>query len=163
MPLHWHLAAAHCSLTLPSACLQSLFIVILTSSGALTTTDEDGNTTSEGTQLQELLICLEMLPASIAMLWAFNYNDYKGTGKYLKHHCIAITACWEGSDPVAASACIEEVWWYLRLDGMDVVEGSTSQAFNPERCRQVLMPCLCLRQGCQLTPCVSICCMLLLL
>ena len=66
--------------------MQSLFIVILSSAGALDSDDSsDEGQPDPGRQLQELLICLEMLPASIAMLWAFNYQDYKGTGKHGKH------------------------------------------------------------------------------
>ena len=35
----------------------------------------------DGKNLQNLLICLEMLPAALGMLVAFPYTEYKGSGK----------------------------------------------------------------------------------
>ncbi|KAK9819743.1 hypothetical protein WJX72_001824 [[Myrmecia] bisecta] len=34
----------------------------------------------DGKNLQNFIICVEMLPASIFMIWAFPYSEYKGTG-----------------------------------------------------------------------------------
>ncbi|DBA98206.1 hypothetical protein WJX77_005615 [Trebouxia sp. C0004] len=52
---------------------QSLFISILSGAGVIKTTDDSKN-------LQNFLIACEMLPASIFMLWAFPYTDYKASG-----------------------------------------------------------------------------------
>ena len=40
-------------------------------------------TTEDGKNLQNFLIACEMLPASIFMLWAFPYTDYKTSGELL--------------------------------------------------------------------------------
>lgn len=53
--------------------MQSLFISILSGAGVIKTTDDSKN-------LQNFLIACEMLPASIFMLWAFPYTDYKSSG-----------------------------------------------------------------------------------
>lgn len=37
-------------------------------------------TTDDSKNLQNFLIACEMLPASIFMLWAFPYTDYKASG-----------------------------------------------------------------------------------
>lgn len=37
----------------------------------------------DGKNLQNFLICLEMLPAALGMLWAFPYTEYKGSGQRL--------------------------------------------------------------------------------
>lgn len=63
-------AAQHASV------LQSLFISILSGAGVIKTTDDSKN-------LQNFLIACEMLPASIFMLWAFPYTDYKASGMSL--------------------------------------------------------------------------------
>ncbi|KAL3156384.1 hypothetical protein ABBQ38_000699 [Trebouxia sp. C0009 RCD-2024] len=52
---------------------QSLFISILSGAGVIRTTED-------GKNLQNFLIACEMLPASIFMLWAFPYTDYKTSG-----------------------------------------------------------------------------------
>lgn len=56
--------------------MQSLFISILSGAGVIKTTDDSKN-------LQNFLIACEMLPASIFMLWAFPYTDYKSSGTCL--------------------------------------------------------------------------------
>jgi hypothetical protein len=50
-----------------------LFISILSGAGVIKSEADSKN-------LQNFLICLEMLPAAIFMQWAFPYTDYKGTG-----------------------------------------------------------------------------------
>ena len=52
-------------------------IAILVGTGAL-------DTGEDGSNLQNLLICLEMLPASIAMFYAFPYTEYTEGGENLK-------------------------------------------------------------------------------
>lgn len=59
--------------------MQSLFISILSGAGVIKTTDDSKN-------LQNFLIACEMLPASIFMLWAFPYTDYKASGMSM-HVC----------------------------------------------------------------------------
>lgn len=54
--------------------VQSLFISILSGAGVIRTTED-------GKNLQNFLIACEMLPASIFMLWAFPYTDYKTSGE----------------------------------------------------------------------------------
>ena len=54
--------------------MQSLFISILSGAGVIKTTEDSKN-------LQNFLIACEMLPASIFMLWAFPYTDYKTSGE----------------------------------------------------------------------------------
>jgi hypothetical protein len=51
--------------------LQSLLVSILAGSGVLDTTEDQKN-------LANFLICAEMLPAAIGMLFAFPYLEYKG-------------------------------------------------------------------------------------
>ena len=46
--------------------------------GALATTEDQKN-------LQNFLICVEMLPAAVGMLFAFPYHEYKGTGVQAPH------------------------------------------------------------------------------
>lgn len=53
--------------------LQSLFISILSGAGVIKSTED-------GKNLQNFLITVEMLPASIFMLYAFPYTDYKASG-----------------------------------------------------------------------------------
>jgi hypothetical protein len=53
-------------------CLQSLLVSILAGSGVLDSTEDQKN-------LANFLICAEMLPAAIGMLFAFPYLEYKGT------------------------------------------------------------------------------------
>jgi hypothetical protein len=52
---------------------QGLFIAILQVAGSL-------QTVTDGKNLQNLLICLEMLPAALGMMFAFPYTEYKGQG-----------------------------------------------------------------------------------
>eukprot|EP00884_Botryococcus_braunii_P002753 jgi/Botrbrau1/12479/Bobra.0169s0026.1 len=52
---------------------QGLFLAILVGGGAIPSV-------LDGKNLQNFLICVEMLPASIAMLFAFPYQEYKGSG-----------------------------------------------------------------------------------
>ncbi len=52
---------------------QGLFIAILTVGGVLKSVDD-------GKNLQNFLICVEMLPAALGMLYAFPYTEYKGAG-----------------------------------------------------------------------------------
>ncbi|BDA41803.1 Transmembrane protein 184B at N-terminal half [Coccomyxa sp. Obi] len=52
---------------------QGLFIAILQVAGSIKTVED-------GKNLQNFLICLEMLPAALGMLWAFPYTEYKGSG-----------------------------------------------------------------------------------
>jgi hypothetical protein len=54
--------------------LQGLFIAILQVAGTIRTVED-------GKNLQNLLICLEMLPAALGMLWAFPYTEYKSSGR----------------------------------------------------------------------------------
>ena len=54
-----------------SLCLQSLVVSILAGSGVLSSTEDQKN-------LANFLICAEMLPAAIGMLFAFPYYEYKG-------------------------------------------------------------------------------------
>lgn len=53
-------------------------IAILVGTGALSTGED-------GSNLQNLLICLEMLPASIAMFYAFPYAEYTEGGAHKLH------------------------------------------------------------------------------
>ena len=55
--------------------MQGLFIAILTVAGVLKTVDD-------GKNLQNFLICVEMLPAALGMLYAFPYTEYKGAGAH---------------------------------------------------------------------------------
>ena len=52
--------------------LQSLLVSILAGSGLLAGAEDQKN-------LSNFLICMEMLPAAIGMLFAFPYLEYKGT------------------------------------------------------------------------------------
>ena len=61
-------------LSCPDCCmslLQSLLVSILAGSGLLAGTQDQKN-------LSNFLICTEMLPAAIGMLFAFPYIEYKG-------------------------------------------------------------------------------------
>lgn len=56
--------------------LQSLLVSILAGSGLLASSQDQKN-------LSNFLICMEMLPAAVGMLFAFPYLEYKGrTVKY---------------------------------------------------------------------------------
>ena len=55
-------------------CSQGLLIAILQAAGSVSTVED-------GKNLQNLLICLEMLPAGLGMLAAFPYTEYKGSGQ----------------------------------------------------------------------------------
>lgn len=57
---------------------QGILIAILVGTGALSTGED-------GSNLQNLLICLEMLPASIAMFYAFPYSEYTDGGTHQPH------------------------------------------------------------------------------
>lgn len=59
---------------------QGLFIAILTVGGVL-------KTVTDGKNLQNFLICVEMLPAALGMLYAFPYTEYKGAGALSAHLC----------------------------------------------------------------------------
>jgi hypothetical protein len=52
---------------------QGLFIALLVGAGVIPTV-------VDGKNLQNFMICCQMLPASIAMLFAFPYQEYKGSG-----------------------------------------------------------------------------------
>lgn len=56
-------------------CTQGLFIAILQAAGTVSTVED-------GKNLQNMLICLEMLPAALGMLVAFPYTEYKGSGEH---------------------------------------------------------------------------------
>ena len=99
------------------------------------------------------------------MLWAFNYKDYKGTGKYLEHHCIVEQAVGRAETlqqllPALKRAGGESAW----LAGML----STSQAFNHKGagdcscCPASRHTFVCGRAD-KGTPVFTCCCMLLLL
>lgn len=51
--------------------LQGLFVAFLVGGGAIATV-------RDGKNLQNFLICVEMLPAALGMLFAFPYTEYKG-------------------------------------------------------------------------------------
>lgn len=53
--------------------MQSLLVSILKGADVLETTEDQKN-------LQNFLICVEMLPAAIGMLFAFPYHEYKAEG-----------------------------------------------------------------------------------
>ena len=57
---------------------QGILIDILVGTGAM-------DTAEDGSNLQNLLICLEMLPASIAMFYAFPYTEYTEGGENVEH------------------------------------------------------------------------------
>ena len=59
--------------------MQGLFIAILQAAGSIATVED-------GKNLQNLLICLEMLPAALGMLVAFPYTEYKGSGERSSAH-----------------------------------------------------------------------------
>ena len=61
---------------------QGLFIAILTVGGVL-------KTVTDGKNLQNFLICVEMLPAALGMLYAFPYTEYKGAGAHSACLCRA--------------------------------------------------------------------------
>ena len=61
---------------------QGLLIAILQAAGSVSTVED-------GKNLQNLLICLEMLPAGLGMLAAFPYTEYKGSGQF----SIAVSLC----------------------------------------------------------------------
>ena len=56
-------------------CVQGLFISFLVGGGAI-------DTVRDGKNLQNFLICLEMLLASFGMLIAFPYSEYKNAGVF---------------------------------------------------------------------------------
>lgn len=53
--------------------MQGILIAILVGSGAI-------DNAEDGSNLQNLLVCLEMLPAAIGMFYAFPYTEYKDGG-----------------------------------------------------------------------------------
>ena len=66
--------------------VQGLFIAILQAAGSIATVED-------GKNLQNLLVCLEMLPAALGMLVAFPYTEYKGSGEHLISICQCSTGC----------------------------------------------------------------------
>ena len=54
---------------------QGILIAIMVGTGAM-------DSAEDGSNLQNLLICLEMLPASIAMFYAFPYTEYTEGGEH---------------------------------------------------------------------------------
>ena len=77
-------------------CMQSLFISILSGAGVIKTTEDSKN-------LQNFLIACEMLPASIFMLWAFPYTDYKTSGG-TQCFSLCLQACCIGKWPSVQTA-----------------------------------------------------------
>ena len=72
------LSCAGCSdlfrkLGLGAAVVQGILIAILVGTDAIKVAEDGAN-------LQNLLICLEMLPASLAMFYAFPHTEYKEDG-----------------------------------------------------------------------------------
>ena len=68
-------------LQLTTRIAQGIGLAILVGTGAIATAEDAGN-------VQNLLICLEMLPASAAMFFAFPYSEYLegGTSCARSHH-----------------------------------------------------------------------------
>ena len=80
--------------------VQGLFIAILQAAGSIATVED-------GKNLQNLLVCLEMLPAALGMLVAFPYTEYKGSGEHLISICRAFPAnsfwlSWHAACPKAS-------------------------------------------------------------
>ena len=67
--------------------MQGLLIAILQAAGIVVTV-------ADGKNLQNLLICLEMLPAALGMLVAFPYTEYKGSGELPAFLLNALAAGW---------------------------------------------------------------------
>ena len=67
--------------------MQGLLIAILQAAGIVVTV-------ADGKNLQNLLICLEMLPAALGMLVAFPYTEYKGSGEPPAFLLTALAARW---------------------------------------------------------------------
>ncbi len=67
--------------------MQGLLIAILQAAGIVVTV-------ADGKNLQNLLICLEMLPAALGMLVAFPYTEYKGSGELPAFLVNALAAGW---------------------------------------------------------------------
>lgn len=61
------------TLRLEAPVLQGILIAILVGTNAIKAAEDGAN-------LQNLLICLEMLPASLAMFYAFPHTEYKEDG-----------------------------------------------------------------------------------
>ena len=55
--------------------MQGILLAILVGTGAIASAEDAGN-------VQNLLICLEMLPASIAMFFAFPHSEYLEGGAW---------------------------------------------------------------------------------
>ena len=68
--------------------MQGLLIAILQAAGIVVTV-------ADGKNLQNLLICLEMLPAALGMLVAFPYTEYKGSGEPPAFLFSALAAGWK--------------------------------------------------------------------
>ena len=80
--------------------MQGLLIAILQAAGIVVTVED-------GKNLQNLLICLEMLPAALGMLVAFPYTEYKGSGELPAFLLIALAA---GSGAIQASRHSSAAW-----------------------------------------------------
>ncbi len=59
---------------------QGILLAILVGTGAIASAEDAGN-------VQNLLICLEMLPASIAMFFAFPHSEYLEGGAWACDPC----------------------------------------------------------------------------
>lgn len=96
---------------MPLVHAQGLFIAILQAAGSIATVED-------GKNLQNLLVCLEMLPAALGMLVAFPYTEYKGSGKQADK----LMAVQQGRSPFLAvlaccmlAACSESYMWLTSL------------------------------------------------
>ena len=56
--------------------VQGILIAILVGTGVI-------DNAEDGSNLQNLLVCLEMLPAAIGMFYAFPYQEFKDGGAQL--------------------------------------------------------------------------------
>ena len=71
MPYFIHANAVFCY-------LQGILIAILVGTGVI-------DNAEDGSNLQNLLVCLEMLPAAIGMFYAFPYQEFKDGGAHCAH------------------------------------------------------------------------------
>lgn len=69
----------------PKSCTaQGILIAILVGTGVI-------DNAEDGSNLQNLMVCLEMLPAAIGMFYAFPYTEYKDGGARHIAHCAALS------------------------------------------------------------------------